>query len=327
VRHPSKVPVGTASTSDFANISFRDLQIFLALAERRSITTTAKDLHLTQSGMSRAIQALEVTVGVQLFNRSRQGLTLTDAGAAFKAYAQRLAESYVAAVLGVQTARDKRMTLATINVIAPLLLPGLMQRLPSAKAAGSLAINALPGQQVMAQVAAGTAELGLCMCAETTRPSGIELMPLLSAPLGLLAGATVRLPAAVHSLSPLLQLPNLQLARLADDMVLPQALRAYSTQHGVQFDAYFASRIVCNSMSALFSAIAGGQWVTLASAIAAHCTPQPLQFLPLPHLLPPLQLCLVGRKGSGWRQLHGAWVDAIVASVQSVAWPASVTRL
>ena len=72
---------------------------------------------------------------------------------------------------------------------------------------------------------------------------------------------------------------------------------------------------------------AGGQWVTLVSAIAAHSTPQPLQFLPLPHLLPPLQLCLVGRKGSGWRQLHGAWVDAIVASVQSVAWPASVSRL
>ena len=327
MRHPSKVPVGTASTSDFANISFRDLQIFLALAERRSITTTAKDLHLTQSGMSRAIQALEVTVGVQLFNRSRQGLTLTDAGAAFKAYAQRLAESYVAAVLGVQTARDKRMTLATINVIAPLLLPGLMQRLPSAKAAGSLAINALPGQQVMAQVAAGTAELGLCMCAETIRPSGIELMPLLSAPLGLLAGAKVRLPAAVHSLGPLLQLPNVQLARLADDMVLPQALRAYSTQHGVQLDAYFASRIVSNSLSALFSAIAGGQLATLVSAVAAYSAPQPLQFVPLPHLLPALQLCLVGRQSSNWRQLHAPWVDAIVASVQSIAWPANVTRL
>jgi LysR family transcriptional regulator, cyn operon transcriptional activator len=321
------VPVGVASTNDFTSISFRDLRIFLALAQRRSMTTAAKDVYMTQSGMSRAIQALEATVGAQLFTRSRQGLALTDAGAAFKVYAQRLAESYVAVVTGVQTARDKRITLAASNVIAPLILPGLLQHQPLAKVVGSLVLDELPSHIVMAKVATGTADLGLSMCADTTLQSGVDVMPLLRAPLGLLAGAAARLPAVIPSIGGLLQLPGVQLARLADDMVLPHALRAYSLQHGVAFDAYFASRLVSNSIPALFSAIAGGRLSTLVSAIAAHSAQQPLQFLPLPHLLPTLQLCLVGRKGSNWRQLHAPWVDAIVASVQSAAWPTSVVRL
>lgn len=325
-----------AATSDFTSISFRDLQVFLALAERRSMTTAAKDLHLTQSGMSRAIQALEVTVGVQLFTRSRQGLALTDGGAAFKAYAQRLVESYVAATTGVQTARNKRLTLAASNIIAPLVLPALLHHMPGAGSTHNLALNELASHQVIAQVASGAADLGLCMCASTAQHSGVDVMPLLSAPLGLLAGASVQLPPALPNFAALGQLlrpprpPHqspLQFARLADDMVLTQAMLAHGNQHGVQFDTYFASSIVSNSMSALFTAVAGGQLLTLVSAVAALSAPQSLQFLPLPHLLPALQLCLVGRQGSDWRQRHDAWVAAIVASVQSVAWPDSITHL
>jgi len=50
---------------------------------------------------------------------------------------------------------------------------------------------------------------------------------------------------------------------------------------------------------------AGGQWVTLVSAIAAHSTPQPLQFLPLPHLLP---LC-----SYAW------WAERVAASANCMA--------
>ncbi len=331
--HPPKEPFGAAPTCDFARISFRDLQVFLTLAERRSITTAAKECHLSQSGMSRAIQRLETTVGLSLFKRTPQGLALTNGGEAFVEYAQRLAQSYADAVASVQAGRNKRLTLAVSNIMTPLVLPALLRHIPFDQVTDGFALNELPSHHVIAQVASGAADLGLCMCTNAVQHSEVEVMPLLTAPLGLLAGADVRLQQDVPSFAALRHLtrpskqPHLQLARLADDMVLPQALRLHGDLHGVHFDAYFASRIVCNSISALFSAIAGGQLVTLVSAIAAHSAPQPLQFLPLPHLLPTLQLCLVGRQGSGWRQLHGVWVDAIVARVQSAPWPASVSRL
>lgn len=325
-----------ASTSDFTHISLRDVQVFLVLAERRSITTAAKDLNLTQSGMSRAIQGLEATVGLALFERTRQGLVLTDGGAAFMGYAKRMAQSYAEAVASVQVGRSMRLTLATCNIITPLVLPALLHSAPQAQAIDGLVINEMASHRVLTQVLSGAADLGLCMCTNAAQQNGLDAMPLLSAPLGLLAGAGVQLPQELPSFAALGLLtrpphlphsPHLQFSRLADDMVLPQALRLHSKQHGVQFDAYFAARIVSNNTSALFSAIAGGQLVTLVSAIAAYSAPQPLQFLPLPHLLPALQLCVVGRQGSNWRQKHGAWVDAIVASVQSVAWPANITRL
>lgn len=290
------------------------------LAERRSISAAAKDLHLTQSGMSRAIQALEATLGAQLFSRNRQGLALTDAGVAFKVYARRLAQSYADALAGVRIGHSKRMTLAISNIITPLVLPVLLRSMPQGQVIDSLALNEMASHQAVTRVASGAADLGLCMCADTIQQSDVEVIPLLSVPLGLLAGADVPLPQAVQSLA---ALAHLQLVGLASDMVLPQALRAC----GVQFDAYFASRIVSNSMSALFSAVACGQVVTLVSAVAAHSAPQQMQFLPLPHLLPPLQLCLVGSRASDWRREHAAWIDVIVCAVHSVPWPASAVRL
>jgi DNA-binding transcriptional LysR family regulator len=321
------------STDEFADISFRDVQVFLLLAERRNITAAAKELNLTQSGMSRAIRVVEAAVGVQLFDRTRQGISLTTGGAAFMPYARQLAQSFSDAVASVQARHDQRLTLAVSNIIGPLVLPALLGHIPLDQMADGLALNELPSHQVIAQVATGAADLGLCMCASTARQSEVEAVPLLGASLGLLAGADVRLPHAVPSFAALGHLTRpskqarLQLARLADDMVLPQALRAHAAQHGVQFDVYFASRLVCNSMPALFSAVASRQWVTLVSAIAAYGAPHNSQFLPLPHLLPPLQLCLVGRPASGWQHRHAAWVAAIGASVRAIAWPDSVTRL
>lgn len=56
------------------------LRGFVAAARRMSITAAADDLCLTQSAVSRQIQALEERLGVQLFTRSSRSITLTEAG-------------------------------------------------------------------------------------------------------------------------------------------------------------------------------------------------------------------------------------------------------
>jgi DNA-binding transcriptional LysR family regulator len=328
----SPAPAAIESTDEFNNISFRDVRVFLVLVARRSITAAAKELHLTQSGLSRAIQALEEAVGVQLFERTRKGVALTGAGAAFVEYARQLAQSYADAVTSVQAGHGQYLTFATSSAIAPLILPELLRRMKFDQIADGLVLNELPSHQVAAQVASGAADLGLCMCANTTPHSEVEAIPLRNAALGLLTYADVRVPHVLPSFAALGHLTrpahqrHLQLARLADDMVLPQALRAYSAQHRVRFDAYFESRLVCNNMPALLSAVAGGHFVALVSAIAAHSAPPYLKFLPLPHLLPALTLCLVYRKGSDTDRLQAEWIAAIVASVDAVPWRTSVTQ-
>ncbi len=59
------------------------LAAFEAAARHQSFTRAADELALTQSAVCRQIAALEAFVGVALFRRTRRGVLLTDAGAAY----------------------------------------------------------------------------------------------------------------------------------------------------------------------------------------------------------------------------------------------------
>ena len=56
------------------------LKIFHAVAEAGSFTSATINLNLSQSAISRQIQALEQDLKVQLFERHARGLTLTQHG-------------------------------------------------------------------------------------------------------------------------------------------------------------------------------------------------------------------------------------------------------
>ena len=62
------------------NLNFNQLRSFLLVAEEGNLTRAAERRHTTPSGVSAHLQQLEDTLGVVLFERSRRGMTLTEAG-------------------------------------------------------------------------------------------------------------------------------------------------------------------------------------------------------------------------------------------------------
>lgn len=58
-------------------LRLHDLRLLLAVVEWGSMAKAAAHLHLTQSGISRAIAGLEHTLGVRLFDRTAQGVEPT----------------------------------------------------------------------------------------------------------------------------------------------------------------------------------------------------------------------------------------------------------
>src|SRR5215510_14256739 len=64
------------------------LLAFEAAARQLSFTKAAGELFLTQSAVSRQIQALEESLGCKLFERRTRALLLTDAGQRFQQVAQ-----------------------------------------------------------------------------------------------------------------------------------------------------------------------------------------------------------------------------------------------
>jgi DNA-binding transcriptional LysR family regulator len=61
-------------------MDFRHIRAFIAVADALSVTKAAERLHITQPPLTRHIHQLERELGVTLFVRHRQGVTLTAAG-------------------------------------------------------------------------------------------------------------------------------------------------------------------------------------------------------------------------------------------------------
>src|SRR5580765_1453297 len=72
-------------------MDFRHLRAFIAVAEESSVTKAAVRLHISQPPLSRHIRQLEEELGMTLFVRHRQGVRLTEAGAALLEKAKVLA--------------------------------------------------------------------------------------------------------------------------------------------------------------------------------------------------------------------------------------------
>ncbi len=73
------------------------LRTFMAVAGNGSFTLAAKALGVTQPAVSQNIAELERSLGAELFTRGRGAVTLTEAGIAFKEYADRILYWYSAA--------------------------------------------------------------------------------------------------------------------------------------------------------------------------------------------------------------------------------------
>ncbi len=303
-------------------LSYRQLEVFLLVAECRSLSGAAQALGLSVSGVSRLLGQTEAHLGTVLLVRGARPLSLTEAGAAFLPYAQRLLlafEELASSLAGEKGTASLPLRLAASNFILPSIASSVMRRAAAQRPALAVQFRSRTNEGAQDDVLQGVADLGLCMKAVARAPN-LDCQPLLRAPLGLLCVPKLALPRQIQSLR---DLDALCFARLESHLMLPKALR----EAGVNFPAYFDASLVCNSTPALTACVADGSAVTVVSAIgAASPALSSLRFVPLPLLLPPLLLCLVSAPG-GLDKL-ATQAAMLRASVMSdVDWPRTVERL
>ncbi|OKH72385.1 LysR family transcriptional regulator [Mycobacterium sp. SWH-M1] len=90
-------------------MEFRQLEHFLAVAGEMSFTRAAERAHVVQSALSTSVSKLERELGVTLFDRSRQQISLTPAGERFRAHAHDVLRAARAAVDSVGEFRGTLM--------------------------------------------------------------------------------------------------------------------------------------------------------------------------------------------------------------------------
>jgi DNA-binding transcriptional LysR family regulator len=155
-----------------------DLQLFIAVADSRSITAGASRAHLALASASARIKGLEAALGVALLKRGRRGVELTAAGESLLDHARII-------IHNVETMRGDLAAYASgvrANVLLLANTSGLSEHLPKALAAFlrerpdiNVDVEERESADIAAAIASGAADLGFA--AEHALPDNVERFP------------------------------------------------------------------------------------------------------------------------------------------------------
>jgi DNA-binding transcriptional LysR family regulator len=169
---PSAVPKVDGADMRFDLV---DLQLFIAVAETRSITNGASRVHLALASASERIKGLEAALGVSLLKRGRRGVELTAAGESLLDHARIV-------IHNVEALRGDLAAYASGVRASVLLLAntsGLSEHLPRALAAFlrehpdiNVDVEERESADIAAAIATGAADLGFA--AEHALPESVE---------------------------------------------------------------------------------------------------------------------------------------------------------
>jgi DNA-binding transcriptional LysR family regulator len=152
-----------------------DLQLFIAVADGRSITAGALRAHLALASASARIKGLEAALGVELLKRGRRGIELTAAGESLLDHA-RIVIHDVEAMRGDLAAYASGVR-ASVHLLANT--SGLSEHLPKALAAflrehpeSSVDVEERESTDIAAAISSGAADLGFA--AELALPDNMD---------------------------------------------------------------------------------------------------------------------------------------------------------
>ncbi|MBD8085919.1 LysR family transcriptional regulator [Limosilactobacillus sp. c9Ua_26_M] len=138
------------------------IKYFVVLANNKTITTAANQLHISQAGLSKAISLLEIELGFSLVQRSRQGTVLTKKGQAFLPLAKQFISSYNQMITGAQeikTANKENIRIALANTTS--FIEQNFINLQQSGVKLSLNMGEFPSSKIITLVKNGQFDIGL----------------------------------------------------------------------------------------------------------------------------------------------------------------------
>src|SRR6218665_1386086 len=101
------------------------LPAFSIAARTGSLTLAARELHLTPGAISRQIKSLEDTLGVQLFHRGHNAISLTDAGRQYLTHVNAALATIDSGTRALSPDRVRLVIQAPITIARRWLIPRL----------------------------------------------------------------------------------------------------------------------------------------------------------------------------------------------------------
>jgi LysR family nitrogen assimilation transcriptional regulator len=177
-------------------MEIRELNALLAVADAGTVTRAARLLHLEQPAVSRQIRLLETELGLALFERSRNGMVLTEAGEVLVGYARRAVAELEKA--GAQLRADATgirgiVTVGILDSVTDLVAEPLVTAVRRVHPDIELRLFTAFAGHLRRWLYDG--ELDMALLFGVTDPTALQILPVASEQLWAVAPKTARLRA------------------------------------------------------------------------------------------------------------------------------------
>lgn len=225
--------------------TLRQLEYFVAVADRQAFGPAADALAVTQPSLSKQIAALEAELGVTLFERTSRKVRLTPAGAALLEDARRLLESardFRASARRLAGDPVRRVRAGVLPSIGAYLMPRLGARLRARLPDLRIGLVEGASRDLLARLRAGELDLVVASRGDT---EGFEKRPLFEEALWICSTPGDPLMADEHP-APLSALrgrtlltlgPEFHLSRIVEDLAGRAGARVSEDYRGSSLDA------------------------------------------------------------------------------------------
>lgn len=248
-----------------SHTTFRQLQVFEAIARHGSFTRAAEELFLTQPTVSMQIKKLTEAVGLPLFEQVGKRMYLTGAGRELHAACREVFDTWarfemtVADLKGLKQGQLRLAVVTTAEYFTPRLLGPFCQQYPGIE----VSLEVINRERILERLANN--EDDLYILGQPPETLNVEFRPFLENPLVVIAPQD----------HPLARERHIPLERLAQEPFLMRepgsgtrkALERLFAEHGLSFKV----RMEIGSNEAIKQAVVGGLGI---SALSRHTLAQ-----------------------------------------------------
>jgi DNA-binding transcriptional LysR family regulator len=277
-------------------MEFHQLRYFVAAAEAGSVTAAAAREHVTQPALSRQIALLETQLGVDLFERRKQRIHLTEAGKWFLPRARQLLCDAAICEQQLRESFGNAKRTVRLGLLAPFfddLVAPAVRELKKRHRGVNIGLFDLPPRAQLERLAAHELDAALLGNLEPAHREQFLVRPL----------SKHRFAAVLSEAHPHAGARSLPLAALRSDDWVSLSDHAFPGRReflrAACAAAGFDPRIVAetDSLSALLAAVATGDGVAIAPRHAAKLPHAGCVFVALQEPVPTIELLLVSPRG------------------------------
>src|SRR6266704_3793388 len=171
------MPIDETASSRLNGLQLLQVEGFLEVARRGSVSRAAEALYITQPTLTARLHGLERELGVKLLLRPPRGMRLTDAGRAWVPFAERAMRALVEgrdALEQVKTASAGHLTIGSALAVSTYILPDLLERFVASHPRVEVSVRTGHSEDVVELVLRDEVHIGL---GRAIRHPDLELRP------------------------------------------------------------------------------------------------------------------------------------------------------